>query len=262
MRVVAIALPLCLLSAGNANAGAWTLREGHWQSFSAATASQADQSFASDGAARIPTKYSKTLIQNTFEYGLTNYLTLFATPAYVSASVATPTVPLTHAENTSVEVGARLMLSAHRFGKLSLQTSFKTAGAFDLSVSANHDSGRQIELRLLYGAGFEILDRDAFFDFQIAQRWISAPRPNETPIDVTAGVWITHGTMLMVQSFNIISAGDSRPPYGHYRIHKLEFSVVEQMSQHWFLQSGMFYSPAGQNALVERGVSVVLWTQT
>jgi hypothetical protein len=262
MRLATIGILLWALSTADAHAGAWTLRAGHWQNFSAATASQADQSFAANGSASIPTKYNKTLIQNTFEYGLTNYLTLFATPAYASANVATPTASLTHAENTSIEAGMRLMLFAHGLGKLSLQASYKTAGSFDLSVSANHDSGRQIEARLLYGAGFDIFGRDAFLDFEIAQRWISAPRPNETPVDITAGVWITPGTMLMAQSFNIISAGDSRPPYSHYRIHKLEFSVVEQLSRHWFLQSGLFYSPAGQNALVERGVSVVLWTQT
>jgi len=37
----------------------------------------------------------------------------------------------------------------------------------------------------------------------------------------------------------------------------LELSVVERLSQHWSLQSSVFYSPAGQNALVERGARVV-----
>ena len=67
--------------------------------------------------------------------------------------------------------------------------------------------------------------------------------------------------MVMAQNFNIISAGDASPPYSYYRSHKLEFSVVQRLSQHWSLQSGVFFSPAGQNALVERGVSIALWTQ-
>lgn len=262
MKRIVLAFLASLTSVGAAHGGAWTLGAGHWQSFSAITSSQADRSFTSNGRASIPTKFNKTLLQNTFEYGLTNYLTLFATPAYVIANVATPTVPLSHAENTSVEFGGRLMWLAHGFGKLSLQGSYKTAGAFDLSVSANHESGRQIELRLLYGTSFELFGRDGFFDFQIAQRWISRPRPNETPVDITAGLWLNHSTMLMAQSFNIVSAGDALPPYTYYRTHKLEFSVVERLSRHWLLQSGVFYSPAGQNALVERGVSLVLWTQT
>jgi len=262
MRRIAAALLAIISASSPALGGAWTMTRGHWQSFSAATSSQASRSFASDGSASIPTKFSKTLLQNTFEYGPTSYLTLFATPAYVIANVETPTVPLTHVQNTSVEAGARVMLSAHRFGKLSIQGSYKTAGSFDLSVSAHHDSGRQIEVRLLYGTSFRFIGLDGFFDFQIAQRWISHPRPNETPVDITAGLWLTHNTMVMAQSFNVVSAGDALPPYGFYRTHKLEFSVVQRLSRHWSLQSGVFFSPAGQNALVERGVSVTLWTQT
>ncbi|MEJ1970125.1 MAG: hypothetical protein WDN03_16060 [Rhizomicrobium sp.] len=152
------------------------------------------------------------------------------------------------------------MLFAH-IGKLSLQGSYKTAGSFDLSVSAARESGRQIELRLLYGTSFSLFGKSGFFDAQVAQRWIAHPRPNETPIDLTAGLWLTKGTMLMAQSFNIVSAGDARPPYAFYRSHKIELSIVERLSRHWLLQSGVFFSPAGQNALVEKGVGVVLWTQ-
>jgi hypothetical protein len=261
MRAVLAALLFLLATAPPARAGAWTLPAGHWQSFSAATTSQASVSFASNGAATIPTRFKKTLLQNTFEYGLTNYLTLFVTPAYVVADVATGSSPLAHADNSSIEAGARAMLFA-RFGKLSLQGSYKTAGAFDLSVSANHASGSQIELRLLYGTGFQIAGHDGFFDAQVAQRWIDYPRPNETPIDISVGLWLTHNTMLMAQSFNIVSAGDAAPPYTYYRTHKFELSVVEKLSHHWSLQTGVFFSPAGQNALDEKGVSIVLWTQT
>jgi hypothetical protein len=34
-----------------------------------------------------------------------------------------------------------------------------------------------------------------------------------------------------------------------------------KLSRHWSLQLGAFYSPAGQNALVERGLAISLWTQ-
>ncbi|HEY4941962.1 MAG TPA: hypothetical protein VII56_11105 [Rhizomicrobium sp.] len=259
MRCAAVALALTA-SIACANAGAWTLPHGHWQVFTAVTQSQAGRSFDAAGRPSVPTTFTKLLLQNTFEYGLTSAITLFATPAYVMAKVQTPTVPLTIARDASFEAGARLMLFAH-LGKLALQTSYKTAGAFDLSVSAGRASGRQIELRLLYGTNFKLFGHDGFADLQIAQRWIAHPRPNETPLDLTAGLWLTRDTMVMAQSFNIVSAGDAAAPYTYYRSHKLELSVVEKLSRHWSLQVGAFYSPAGQNALVERGVSVSLWTQ-
>jgi hypothetical protein len=65
----------------------------------------------------------------------------------------------------------------------------------------------------------------------------------------------------MLQNFNIISGGDARPPYGYFRTHKLELSLVRRPSERWALQLGGFISPAGQNSLVEQGVSLSLWTQ-
>ncbi|MEI9886780.1 MAG: hypothetical protein WDN08_09830 [Rhizomicrobium sp.] len=259
MRWTVAALTL-LLGAGGAQAGAWTLKQGHWQIFSTATQSRATASFDAQGRGRVPTKFDKLLVQNTVEYGLTSAITLFATAGYADGNILTPFVPPTKARDTSFEAGTRLSLYAGA-GRLSLQTSYKTAGAFDLSTSAGGAAGRQVELRLLYGTGFKLLRRDGFADIQIAQRWIEAPRPNETPLDLTLGLWLTRSLMVMAQSFNTMSAGDAAPPYTPYRTHKLELSVVQKLSRHWSLQTGVFYSPAGRNALVEKGIVLSLWTQ-
>jgi hypothetical protein len=253
-------IAISLLVAPAARGGAWTLPEGHWQVFTATTESSAGMSFDGQGRADQPTSFTKLLVQNTFEYGLTGYLTLFATPDYVQARVQQSGLATARVDDSSFEGGARLLLDG-RDGKLSLQGSYKTAGSFDLSVSADRATGRQIELRLLYGTSFKLAGHDGFIDLQAGQRWIASPRPNETPVDLTAGLWLSRNWMLMAQSFNIISAGDAKPPYTYYRSHKIELSLVERLTRHWSLQAGAFYSPAGQNALVERGVQVSLWTQ-
>jgi len=263
MRRAFAAVAALLLSVAAAQGGAWTLRRGHWQVFTAMTESSAGMSFDRGGHAVLPTGFNKLLVQNCIEYGLTDYLTLFATPDYVMAHVRPAVLALQNVRNSSFEGGARLLLDG-RHGKLSLQGSYKTAGAFDLSAhntSGSPTSGRQIELRLLYGTSFKLFGRDGFVDLQAGQRWVAAPRPNETPIDLTAGLWITPNWMVMAQSFNIVSAGDAKPPYTYYRSHKIEVSLVQKLSRHWSLQVGAFVSPAGQNALVERGVQVSLWTQ-
>jgi hypothetical protein len=259
MRALVFVVAVALWTAA-AHAGAWTLPRGHWQVFTATTQSSAELSFDNKGRPDLPANFNKLLIQNCIEYGLTGYLTLFATPDYVLARVQHAGGAATRVSDASFEAGARLLLDG-RHGDLSLQGSYKTAGAFDLSVSANRASGRQIELRLLYGTSFKLLGRDGFLDVQAAQRWIASPRPDETPVDLTAGLWLNKRWMVMLQSFNIVSAGDAKPPYTYYRSHKLEISLVQKLSRHWSLQVGAFYSPAGQNALVERGVQVSLWTQ-
>ena len=258
--VIALSACLFMLNESQGVAGAWTLKKHHWQTFNSTTLSMASQSYASNGHASTPTKFQKFLVQNTVEYGLTDNVTLFATPAYVVASVQTGSTPATNARTSSVEAGARFLLFAH-IGKLSLQSSYKAAGAFDLSDSVNHDPARQIELRLLYGTNFKALGDDGFVDVQFAQRWINHQRPNETPIDLTAGLWLRQNTMVMVQSFNTISGGDAIAPFTYYRSHKVGLSLVERISRHWSLQLGGFLSPGGQNALDEKGLSLVLWTQ-
>ena len=130
--VAALSACLFLLTDGQGVAGAWTLKKHHWQTFNSMTLSVASQSYASNGRPSTPTKFQKFLVQNTVEYGLTDNVTLFATPAYVVASAQTGSTPETNARTSSVEAGARVLLFAH-IGKLSLQSSYKAAGAFDLS---------------------------------------------------------------------------------------------------------------------------------
>jgi hypothetical protein len=257
---LAIAAGLASSTPSEAFAGAWTLKRHHWQTFNATTISVANTSFGSDGRASARTKFRKVLTQNTVEYGLIDSVTLFATPAYVNASQTSSADKPIKAGGGSFEAGARILLLAH-IGKLSLQTSYKAAGPFDLSDSANRSAARQIELRLLYGTSYKLFGFDGFADAQAAQRWINHGRPDETAIDLTAGLWFRSDSMVMAQSFNIFSGGDARAPFTYYRSHKLQLSLVERLSQHWSLQVGGFLSPAGQNALVEKGLSVVLWTQ-
>jgi cellulose synthase/poly-beta-1,6-N-acetylglucosamine synthase-like glycosyltransferase len=260
MRLVISAFALLILGTAETRAGAWTLPRGHWQLFTAVTTSRADRSFDTTGRASVPTRFNKLLIQNCYEYGLTSALTVFATPAYVVVQAESAPRPRARLQSSSLEAGARFALLAHS-GRLSAQISYKRAGAFDLSVSTNRDPGQQGEIRLLYGTSFTLLGRDGFADLQMAERWISHPRPNETPLDLTIGLRLRRDTMVVLQSFNTFAGGDAMAPYSYYRTHKLELSIVERLSRHWSLQTSAFYSPAGQNALVERGISVSLWTQ-
>ncbi len=135
----------------------------------------------------------------------------------------------------------------------------KSAGAFNTTVSAGGSPGRQIELRFLYGTNFVLFGHDGFFDAEIAQRWIAGSRADEVPIDLTLGLRISKRTRVLVQSFNIVAEGNARPPFGFYRSHKLSLSLVTDVRPGLSVESGAYFSPAGQNALVERGFSSGLW---
>ncbi len=122
-----------------------------------------------------------------------------------------------------------------------------------------HGAAGTAELRVLYGTGFKLFGRDGFADVEAAQRFISKPLPDQTVLDATAGLWLGEKTMVMAQSFNTISGGDAGPPYTYFRSHKIELSVVRRIGARWSVQLGGYISPAGQNSLVEQGISLSLW---
>lgn len=250
---------LFALRGHDAIAGAWTLPAGNSQVISGVIYSSATESFDDSGGA-VPTLFRKILLQSYAEHGVFDDLTLVLSPEYAMATVGGPGKPLIHADDFAFKAGLRYRVT-DAFGVFSAQASYKTAGAFDMSVSANNDSGSETELRLLYGLNFKLFGHDAYLDAEIAQRWIGGARPDETPIDLTIGLHWSDKLTFMAQSFNVIAAGNSRPPYGYYRSHKIEMAVLQRLWKGVYLASGAYVSPTGQNSLVERGVDASLWVE-
>jgi hypothetical protein len=247
---VAIPLP--------ARAGAWVQDKGRWLTITSLDVSRAASGYDRRGRPGVPLIFYKYYAKSLIEYGWSNRLTLFVAPEYVIGGQTLPNRRPFAANNFGIEGGVRYHLS-DAFGVLSLQSSFKFAGPFDLSNSVGQDSAYVGEVRVLDGAGFRLFGLDGFANAEIAQRFISRPRPNETVLDLTAGFWIGQKTMVMLQTFKTVGWSDGEPPYSSYRMHKVEASLVQHLWGRWFLQSGAYISPAGQNSLVEQGVVTAVW---
>jgi len=244
-----------------ATAGAWTQKAHHWQIITSFDFARALDGYDDKGAAKAPIKFIKFNSRNLIEYGWSDKLTLFAAPEYVVAeSIWADKTPVV-AKALSIEAGARYRL-LDSFGVLSLQASYRSSGAFDLSNSRSIDTASIAELRMLYGTNFTLWSRNGFGDIELAERDITHPRPNETLLDLTGGLWFGEKTMVMLQSFNVVSGGDADPPDTYFRTHKIELSVVHKISARWSVQLGAFVSPAGQNSLVEQGFTLGFWVQT
>lgn len=253
-----IALCATLLLTCSAGAGAWTQDRHEWFSIMSFDTASAGKGYGATSRANAPVKFDKFYVKNLVEFGLTNRITLFAVSDYVVANATWADETPVHARDASFEGGVRFRIT-DRIGVLSVQSSYKQAGPFDLSNSVGLDSARIAEARLLYGTNFKLFGRDGFADIEAAQRWITRPRPDETVLDLTAGLWLGSKTMMMLQNFNVISGGDADPPYTYFRTHKIELSLVRNLSPRWSVQLGGFISPAGQNSLVEQGASLALW---
>lgn len=253
-----------LLMPGVARAAAWTVPKGHWQSFTSAIYSDANRSYDAHGDASWPETFRRILLTTDTEYGLTNRATLFVRTETAYVHVQDALTPSTTAYDNAIEAGARWLIHRGLLAKydvLSLEVSGRKAGAFNFAYSADaHAGGEDAGFRLLYGRGFQLGKRAGFVDLQAGYRFLSAPRPDQTVVDLTTGLWLDRRWMLMAQSFNLVSSA-ATPPYRFFRMHKLQLSTVVRIHRGWSLQAGGFLSPTGINALNERGVQLSLWNE-
>ncbi|HEY7976675.1 MAG TPA: hypothetical protein VID67_00665 [Rhizomicrobium sp.] len=259
MRSALAALAICLVPVA-AQAGAWTLSEGEVQIITSTIISSANKSFDANSDPTEDVVFRKTFTSVYAEYGWNDWLTLIAVPEYASAISAGPGRATEHANDFAVSGGARLRL-LNDAGVLSMEAMARSAGAFELDTSFDEKPGEEFELRALYGAHFEMFSRDGCFDVEVAQRWTTGGRPNEVPIDLSLMVDVGWKTQALLQSLNVVSEGAGRPPFDHYRYHKLALSLVRPVWGQTSLQVGGFLSPAGQNALEEEGVFLAIWTK-
>lgn len=250
-----------LIGAGNAWAGAWTLASGKLATFTSSTISTASRRFDSGGAPSEHVVFNKMTFQSWMEYGLTDRVTLLAVPAYVFAEVGSDKRNITQMESGSVEAGMRVRLWSNH-SVVSIQASAKTAGAFDMATSSSGEAGRQVEARLLFGRGFQLLKLNGYLDFEMARRWIARPRPDEFAVEGALGLNVTSDDLLLFQNFTFFTVGDVRPPYESYALSKMQVSLVHRLSSRWSVQSGYFFSLGGRNIVKERGLVGTIWFKT
>jgi hypothetical protein len=259
MRATPLAIAFfCLPSL--AHAGAWTLDKGNAQVITSTIISSANKSFDANSDPAQKVTFRKTFTSLYAEYGWNDWLTLVAAPEYASAISAGPGRATDRAKDFAISAGARVRL-LNDAGVLSVQVMARSAGAFELDTSFDEKPGEELEVRALYGTHFEAFGHDGCFDVEMAQRWTTGARPNEVPIDLTLMIGIGWKTQALLQNFNVVSEGAGRPPFAHYRYHKLALSLVRPFWGQTSLQLGGFLSPAGQNALEERGIFLSIWTK-
>jgi len=260
-RLALAAMALTARCCTAAHAGAWLQDKGHWQIIASFEASRANGGFDAQGHLDPTIKFDKLYVKCLVEYGWSDRVTLFAAPQYVIAtSQPGRAQPITSLGDGAIEVGARVRLF-HTFGVASFESSYTSAGPSDLSNSRRLDSAQVSELRLLYGTNYRLLGRNGFLDLEAAERFVSRPRPDETVLDATAGLWLNPKTLLLVQSFNTVSGANAMPPDTAFASNKVEVSMVRRLSERWSLQLGSFAVPAGRDALMEQGVVAAFWAR-
>jgi hypothetical protein len=256
-RVLAIGL---MTSPTAAFAGAWTLDAGQSIAIVTGTLSQSDKAFDGTGNTQPIARYSKNELQALFEFGATNWLTLMLAPSLQHVDIAAPF----EARRDGVgytDLGARMRLGGGDNWVVSGQATLRIPGTYDKSnPAAIGYTDPEVDVRALFGYGFNAGAWPAFVDVQVAQRFRLGGPPDEFRADVTLGVRPQDKWLVLLQSFNVISEGaGSAPFFPSYSYSKLQLSAVYSLTPKLSLQFGGYTTYWGQNALQENGLVVGAW---
>lgn len=238
-----------------ARASAWLQPEGGGQLIAEVSVSNASHVFGS----HMPVHFNKIYLKDAYEYGLSDTLTVFSTPQYAVMKLQSRDYMYTD-KSFAFEGGVRTSLyDSDDDGTASLQLTYRRMSISTVTLSSDSASGSEVELRLLYGCSYSLQNFDGFVNAETGWRRTLWPRPNEVVADITTGMRINENWLVMVQSFNTISAGFGSHAYASYRQNKVELSVVRYLNKALAIQLGAYLTPAGQAVIAEQGVSVAIW---
>jgi protein XagA len=147
--------------------------------------------------------------------------------------------------------GERSILSAQITGLSGIERSMP---ALDRRVGPRHE----IDIRVLAGQNVEIAGLPAFVEAQAGYRWRGGRHAGEARLDMTLGIRPVDRVLLLVQSLNTLAVTGTGAA-GRPRQHKLQASIVYDLTETWSVQAGAFVAVAGRDALREQGVLLGLW---
>ncbi|HEX7819440.1 MAG TPA: transporter [Sphingobium sp.] len=214
------------------------------------------RAFGDDGKAIDIPDYHQDQLYFQAEYGLTDDLTLLATPSYQGVDVD-------GTDKTSglgyTDIGARYRI-AHGDN-----WTFSVQGLARIPGKKRADRAAQIgrtdaEYDMRAGAGYSF--GSSFISLEGGYRLRAGDPPNEFHADFTFGTRLTPRLMLMASSYNTFSDGRGVNVFNQsYRYNDVYPSLVYDITKNLSVQAGYFATVSGHNALRQRGPALGLWVK-
>ncbi|MFD1701812.1 hypothetical protein ACFSCV_02235 [Methylopila henanensis] len=245
-----------LAGLSSARAGAFTLPEGELKLFAVAFVQEGDQYFDRNGRPQPRDHFLKRELQLFGEYGWTDALTLFAAASLQDISVRGEA----RSRRTGLgrmELGFRRRLYSNDGWIVSAQASGLVSGARSSDdLAAIGETDDQVDIRALVARSFEAFGGHGFVDLQAGYRARFGDPADEARFDATLG-WRRSGSrwQWLAQSFNTFGLSRWNGPYPlRQRIHKLQTGALYDLTAALSLYAAAFTTPAGRDALDERGL--------
>jgi protein XagA len=240
-------------------ASAWTLPQGEAEVIVTSTFTSGDRLFDARGRLVPVSDYQKFELTAYGQFGITDWATAIIAPSLRAVSVDQP-YGGDHQGLGYSEFGGLVRLARTDASSISVQATARLPGALNRDNPAEiGNTDPEFNARLLLGHSFELGEWDLFIDLQAAYRVRAGPPPDEIRADLTLGIRPADRWLLLGQSFNVVSIGSGSGIFRATRYHKLQGSVVYELTPDWAVQFGVIATVAGENALRERGVIVGVW---
>lgn len=253
-----LALVSVPVPSGPAVAGAWTLAAGDGQAIASAIFSRGERYFDERGRLIPEPSYRKFELPIWVEYGLTDRLTVIASPSLRQVELGSPEESRAFGAGYT-ELGSRLLLWENGAQVVSVQATARIPGTRRAESPADVGwTGSEADLRILWGTSFEVGPWPAFADVQAAYRSRGGGPADEVRLDLTVGVRPFPRWTLLLQSFNTVSVGPAAEGFGELRSHQVSLSVAYTIGSVTF-QAGGLATVAGRNFLEERGLVGGVW---
>lgn len=184
--------------------GAWLLPSGYGQVIAYTAFSDSTFAFDAHGNLVAVPAYQKFEVGNYLEYGLTDWMTVIAAPAY--DRVRTPPPGQSYNGLGESEIAARVGLYRTDTAVISFQAGLRTPGAsFDSLGPLEVRRAASVDLRGMAGRNCIVAGMDGFVEAQGGYRIYAAKQPGEWRIDLTSGLRPMPRLLMLLQSFTSIS---------------------------------------------------------
>lgn len=264
LGLVSVALPiaralavwlLVILATGGASAGAWLMPPGQGQIIAGAAFSGSSRAFDSHGHLIPVPSYDKFELGAYIEYGVLDWLTLVASPAYDRIRQPSPALSYNGAGESGI--GGRFGLYRSDGLVVSLQAVLLTPGASFNSAVEPRRAG-SIDLRGMVGSTFTMGSMPAFVSAEGGYRFYAQSQPGEWRLDLTLGVRPIEKVLVLLQSFGTLQTGASAV-FPRSSWDKVQTSFVYDFTPAISGQIGAFYAVLGVNTGREFGPLAALW---
>lgn len=252
--LLGLGIALGSLTASPALAQAFPQAQGSGRVITSVIYSQSDEGFDDRGDTIDIPDYEKTEVYLLGEYGVTDDLTVLATPSFRSVAVE-------GAEDETglgfTDIGVRYRLAQSGRLVLSLQGLVRIPGKTRQNTLAQiGQTDMEYDLRAQAGLSF---GSGSFAILEGGYRLRSDDPPNEYHLDATVGLRAAPKVWLIANSYNTISDGAGQGIFRKHRYHNLYLSAAYEVTPRLTLQAGALATVAGENALKERGLFAGVW---